>query len=102
MKDYLLSEIKSHDWHENWEISDDITKGHREYNFLRELQRDLDIYDIEPRDMIELPCKQKVVVNEKEWWFVYLRMENGFITNQAFELEEEADAFLQELKNGKV
>ena len=57
MRDYRLSEIKDHDWRENWDVSDDISKGYREYEFLRELQLDLGIYDIEPRNMIELPCK---------------------------------------------
>lgn len=103
MKDYRLSEIKNHDWHENWDVNDDITKGHREYEFLRELQHDLEYRDISPRDMIELPCKMEYEGKYGKCWKVYYRnVLDGTIDNQGFYDKTQADEFLQELKNGKV
>ena len=57
--------------------------------------------DIEPRDMIELPCKCKSTVNRD--WLVYYRSKYdcGLIEQQAFSSEAEADAFLAELKGDK-
>ena len=57
--------------------------------------------DIEPRDMIELPCKCKSTVNRD--WLVYYKSKYdcGLIEQQAFSSEAEADAFLAELKGDK-
>lgn len=101
MKDYRLSEIKNHDWNENWDVSDDITKGHREYEFLRELQHDLGIYDIKPRDMIELPYKDYVIIKGVDFWLVHYRNAKKYVDVAWFNTEAEADKFLERLKGDK-
>ena len=58
-------------------------------------------WNIDPRDMIELPCKCKSTVNRD--WLVYYRSKYdcGLIEQQAFSSEAEADAFLvKKKKNG--
>ena len=60
---------------------------------------------IEPRDMIELPCKTPA--NADPWqispykWQVIWRGSYKICTGE-FHTEEEADAFLAELKGGKA
>ncbi len=56
MKDYRLSEIQNHNWNRLWDLGDDIAKRRLEFEFLRKAQYSLEHLDIEPRDMIELPC----------------------------------------------
>lgn len=62
--------------------------------------------DIEPRDMIELPCKEHFVYKHDdghitENWRVFYRAEFALIGTAVFPTEPEADAFLAELKGGK-
>ena len=95
MKDYRLSEIKNGDWRDG-----DSTKSCGE--FLRELQYDLENEDIEPRDMIELPCKELRTESFGNIWDVYHRnAKYGFIQHEYFNTEAEADAFLARLRGDK-
>ena len=58
--------------------------------------------DIEPRDMIELPCKEHRVNDYGDVWDVYYRDERyGFVRHECRGTEAEADAFLAELKGDK-
>ena len=105
MKDYLLSEIKNHDWHEEWEVSNDITKGHFEYELLREFQYDLKYKDIEPRDMIELPCINEIDKSKTgcytldgKFYEVIFRDKDGSIKVEQAESKDEANKFLAMLK----
>ena len=111
MKDYRLSEIK------------DICKQlHAEYGECacdecyigtmcwkvcdESIPKDWD--DIEPRDMIELPCKlkyikinpdrQKYFIGSEAWKVIYMAKYDGQIYDESFDEEVEADEFLQELK----
>lgn len=56
--------------------------------------------DIDPRDMIELPCKCQSLQNGD--WLVYYRSsyDCNLIELRAFSYETNADAFLAELKGG--
>ena len=54
MKDYRLSEIKTHDCNADWQVSEDDAKGYREENFLRGVKYELNLLDIEPRDNKEV------------------------------------------------
>ena len=106
MKDYRLSEIKNHNFNELWALSDDIAKRRPEFEFLRKAQYSLEHLDIEPRDMIELPCKEHFVYKHDdghitENWRVFYRAEFALIGTAVFPTEPEADAFLAELKGGK-
>ncbi len=58
-------------------------------------------WKLEPRDMIELPCKCKSTVNRD--WLVYYRSKYdcGLIEQQAFSSEAEADAFLAKKKKNE-
>ena len=62
--------------------------------------------DIEPRDMIELPCKEHFTYTHHnghitENWRVYYRSEFDLIETAIFPTEAEADAFLEKLRGGK-
>lgn len=58
-------------------------------------------WDIEPRDMIELPCKEKNTWGELVSYDVIFRDKYGHthIIHDFFD-EAKADAFLKELKGG--
>lgn len=61
---------------------------------------------IEPRDMIELPCKEHFTYTHDnghitENWRVFYRSELALIETAFFPTETEADAFLAELKGSK-
>lgn len=59
-------------------------------------------WELEPRDMIDLPCKQalgKAFMAYK--WEVFFRLKDGVIGSKLFDTEPEADAFLAGLKGGK-
>ena len=106
MKDYRLSEIQNHNWNRLWDLGDDIAKRRLEFEFLRKAQYSLEHLDIEPRDMIELPCKEHFVYTHDdghitENWRVFYRAEFALIGTAVFETEPEADAFLADLKGGK-
>ena len=63
-------------------------------------------WDIEPRDMIELPCKEHFVYEHDgghvtENWRVFYRAGYAFIGTAVFDTEREADAFLADLKGVK-
>ena len=63
-------------------------------------------WDIEPRDMIELPCKEHFTYTHDnghitENWRVFYRGEFALIETAFFPTEAEADAFIAELKGGK-
>ena len=54
--------------------------------------------NVEPRDMIELPCKQALDIDNKVYqWEVIYRGKNGLIYFNMFGTEAEADAFLNKL-----
>ena len=57
---------------------------------------------IEPRDMIDLPCKLPAV-SGKQLQVVY-RDKYGYVRSKPYDLDEEseADAFLAELKGGNA
>lgn len=108
MKDYRLSEIKNHDWNVDWEVSDDISKKHRECEFLRGLQHDLGIYDIvelEPRDTINLPCIIPVelhTIEKNVYQVLYRDEEYGYVKETRFVHENAAKDFINDLtQNGK-
>ena len=101
MKDYLLSEIKA--------ICDDCVGDcdfceiSHECDFLGIEKYPIYWENIEPRDMIELPCKMEYEGKYGKCWKVYYRnVLDGTIDNKGFYDETQADKFLQELKNGKV
>ncbi len=100
MKDYRLSEIKNGYWGDS-----DITKSRGEYELLCELQYDLEDENIEPRDMLELPCKIPLTAINGQvlsWQVVYRSvLGTGDIRTRLFGSEAEADAFLAELKGDK-
>ena len=112
MKDYRLSEIKEiceamhNKYGENACIYCE-NEGLGDFCNVEFENYPIDWYvDIEPRDMIELPCKDYVFFkdeeDEEEYWFVYYRStEFNCIDCKFFETEAEADAFLAELKGGK-
>ena len=115
MKDFRLSEIKTKCTgncfkcdERNEELSKFCRRFIKTYDD-REMPRD---WDIEPRDMIELPCKlkyikinpdrQKYFIGSEAWKVIYMAKYDGQIYDESFDEEVEADEFLQELKNGKV
>ncbi len=59
--------------------------------------------NIEPRDMIELPYKERRVAEYGNiYWDVYFRnKKRGYIDNLSFWNKAEADAFLERLKGDK-
>ena len=104
MKDYRLSEIKNHDRNKDWEVCDDELLSPLEIARLRDIHDDILYTNIEPRDMIELPCKSHFVYEHDdghitENWRVFYREEFALIGTAVFPTEPEADAFLEELKN---
>ena len=57
---------------------------------------------VEPRDTVELPCKEHRVNDYGDVWDVYYRDERyGFVRHECRGTEAEADEFLAELKGGK-
>lgn len=61
---------------------------------------------IEPRDMIDLPCKEHFIYTHNdghitENWRVFYRSELALIETAFFSTEPEADAFLEKLKGCK-
>ena len=60
-------------------------------------------WDIEPRDMIELPCKQEIKFSEErsEWQVVWRDDFIQRIRFADFTTESEADEFWAKLKGGK-
>ena len=99
MKDYRLSEIK--------EICKTTIGGCNNCGVQNECHllsaQQPHGWDIEPRDMIELPCKMEYEGKYGKCWKVYYRnVLDGTIDHKGFYDETQADDFLQELKNGKV
>ena len=97
MKDYRLSEIK--------EICKNNYYGNGcgECELFSFCSNNFDFlpiqWQVEPRDMIELPCKMEYEGKYGKCWKVYYRnVLDGTIENQGFYDEEQADEFLQELK----
>ena len=106
MKDYRLSEVRDM-CEECWERKRNCDECGVEgmcSSCFDELPYNWD--DIEPRDMIELPCKvrfeDKMTGKTIIGWQVLSRKDGGYVGSDWFTKEEEADEFLQELKNGKV
>ena len=109
MKDFTLSEIKTKCTgncfkcdERNEELSKFCRRFIKTYDD-REMPRD---WDIEPRDMIELPCKEHFTYTHDnghitENWRVFYRGEFALIETAFFPTEAEADAFIAELKGGK-
>lgn len=63
-------------------------------------------FDIEPRDMIELPSKERFVYKHDDGhitknWRVFYRGEFALIETAFFPTEQEANAFLADLKGEK-
>ena len=102
MKDYRLSEIQNHNFNELWALSDDIAKRRLEFEFLRKAQYSLEHLDIEPRDMIELPCKVRLKLDKSTVvWQIVSRAEDNGISTRIFINESRADEYLAELKGDK-
>lgn len=106
MKDYTLSEMIAHckEMHKKYgNKACDNCGGEKarfcENQFANIPQNWTDEYDIEPRDIMELPYKQrKVDLCKKPFWRVFYR-KNGEVFIQDFiKTEAEADNFIQELK----
>lgn len=108
MKDYRLSEIKAicekmhNEFGENACIYCE-NNGLGDFCSVEFENYPTDWYvDIEPRDMIELPCKELRTESFGNIWDVYHRnAKYGFIQHEYFNTEAEADAFLAELKGDK-
>lgn len=97
MKDYRLSEIKDiceqQGSCDDCECADVCHRVHK-YKFI---PNEWD--DIEPRDMVELPCKMEYEGKYGKCWKVYYRnVLDGTIDHKGFYDETQADKFLQELK----
>ena len=103
MKDYRLSEIQNHNFNELWALSDDIAKRRIEFEFLRNAQYSLEHLDIEPRDMIELPCKIPYNVGDtcEVRYFVLYMKDNGNVSITNGYTEAQANTVLAELKGDK-
>ena len=112
MKDYTLSEIVAH-CKKMKESENPCSLCKVQNNDIHELcQNEFDsmpavwdkMYgDIEPRDMIELPCKEHFTYTHDnghitENWRVFYRSELALIETAIFPTEPEADAFLEKLK----
>ena len=97
MKDYRLSEIK-------YICEKTESCKNCECSGLCFVLTDMrSLTEIEPRDMIDLPCKEHRINRNLHVIDVYYRNPKfGFIEHDVFPSETEADKFLQELKNGKV
>ena len=99
MKDYRLSEIKDiceqQGSCDDCECADVCHRVHK-YKFI---PNEWD--DIEPRDMIELPCKISVRSDNEAFWQVAYRglTRSGIVIVTDFSEESEADAFLADLKD---
>ena len=105
MKDYRLSEIKTKctgNCFKCDERNEELSKFCRRFIKTHddcEMPRD---WDIESRDMIELPYKEfHEVYAGHGLWFVFYRTEGGLIDSRYFNEEPEADAFLIELRGSK-
>ena len=113
MKDYTLSEIKAHCNHMTGRNNEgpDCDRCAEENLELHKFCVD-NIYpcpcrfEVESRDMIELPCKEHFVHEHDdghvtENWRVFYRGEFALIETAFFLTEAEADTFLADLKGGK-
>lgn len=111
MKDYRLSEIKEicekmhNEFGENACINCE-NNGLGDFCTVEFENYPTDWYvDVEPRDMIELPCKiPMIAINEQvlSWQVAYRSvLGTGDIRTRLFDTESETDAFLAELKGGK-
>lgn len=92
MRDYLLSEIKNANLSE---LTDCVELTHIHF-----LIKDC---NIEPRDMIELPCKEHFTYTHDnghitENWRVFYRGQFALIETAFFSTEQDADEFLAKLK----
>lgn len=104
MKDYRLSEIKlkcTGNCFKCDEENEEISK------FCRKYIKTYDDYEmpcdwhIEPRDRIELPCKELVRREGGDFWVVYYRSAKyGYVDGKWFDNETDADVFLAYLKRG--
>lgn len=110
MKDYRLSEIVTHckEMHDRYgEKACDNCDGARfcENQYANIPRYWTDEHDIEPRDMIELPCKIPLTAINGQvlsWQVAYRSVLGiGDIRTRLFDTEAEADAFLAELKGAK-
>lgn len=107
MKDFTLSEMKAH-CTKVIQSGKDCTYCKKYdpslYNFCMKGLSDIPAewkMDIEPRDIIELPCKELVKYSGKPTWVVHYRDKKlGFYTVM-FDSEPEADVFLAGLKDRK-
>ena len=109
MKDFTLSEIKTKctgNCFKCDERNEELSKFCRRFIKTHddcEMPRD---WDIEPRDMIELPCKEHFFCMRDdghitENWRVFYRGEFALIETAIFPTEPEADAFLAKKKTEK-
>lgn len=107
MKDYRLSEIKEiceamhNKYGENACIYCE-NEGLGDFCNVEFENYPIDWYvDIEPRDMIELPCKISVRSDNEAFWQVAYRglTRSGIVIVTDFSEESEADAFLADLKD---
>ena len=110
MKDYRLSEIVAHckEMHDRYgEKACDNCEGARfcENQFANTPQYWVDEHEIEPRDMIELPCKLITDFGDgtKMFQIVWRGAHSKLIVTRDFDNEHEAesDEFLAELKGAK-
>ena len=108
MKDYTLSEIKAHCNRMTGRNNEGPDCDRCEEENLELYRFCIDnIYpcprrfEVEPRDMIELPCKLPAV-SGKQLQVVY-RDKCGCVRSKPYDLDEEpeADTFLADLKGGK-
>ena len=96
MKDYRLSEIKAHCKARVAKYQNPCKGCEMEVVCKSTLPVG---WNIEPRDMIELPYKEfHEVYHGQGLWFVFYRAEGGLMGSRYFNEEPEADAFLAELK----
>lgn len=98
MKDYRLSEIK--------EICKTTIGGCNNCGVQNECHllsaQQPHGWDIEPRNMLDLPCKQQLDIENRIYqWEVIYRGKDGLVYFNMFGREAQADAFLAELKGDK-
>ena len=111
MKDYSLSEIKTHckkmqeEYGSNACDMCENTHYEVEQFCIHKIVDDCPCeWEIEPRDMIELPCKEQFYVNEGTFrprtvWSVIFRDDiSGAVSIESFNTEPEADEFIAKLK----
>lgn len=97
MKDYRLSEVKECCKH----MCAKFPKPCKDCEMQAICKDTLPLgWDIEPRDMIELPCKEHRVNAYGDVWDVYYRDYEcyGKIDNKIFFTEANADEFIAQLK----